>query len=422
MESVLYLGTEKIDITPTFPVSLAGFASRSSMGPAEDVSHPLYARIFVFESRNNGDAQRSLLISADLLWWGSDRVPDLKRRIHSRFGIEEAAILLHGTHTHSGPQTSLLFTSYLGQPDLVYLAKLEEHVLDGIEQALANLEPVRAERGTGQSLLGINRRGLRKSPPKTDEVDHELNVIRFTDLHDTPKAVFIHYACHPVITNENKFSSEYIGVAMETVEQQYGNGVVAGFLQGTCGDINPGDGQIVIRGTDEQVIEVGLAFAGDVLRVLDKPMTPLTGCRLQWRSETVELPLAALPDKQTLEDGLSLPDVHGEWHRIQLDRFHGLKQTMPLELTWLKLAEECSFLAMNAEIVVEYGLYLKRLSKGRILPIAYTNGMFGYVPTAAQLQEGGYESYDSTYYFAMPAVFDPKVEQVLKNALDGFLK
>jgi hypothetical protein len=169
-----------VDITPVFPVPLAGFAVRSELGAFEGVSHRLFARIFVFETGDgNGDKGDAVLISADLLWWGSDRVPMLKRRIHERFGIAEDAILLHGTHTHSGPQTSSLFTSYLGVMDETYIASLENLVIEGIETALLQAEPVQIEQGSGYSPLGINRRGVVKSPPETGPVDHELRVIRF---------------------------------------------------------------------------------------------------------------------------------------------------------------------------------------------------------------------------------------------------
>jgi hypothetical protein len=47
--------------------------------------------------------------------------------------------------------------------------------------------------------------------------------------------------------------------------------------------------------------------------------------------------------------------------------------------------------------------------------------MLGYVPTADILAEGGYEAVDSTYYFAMPSVFAPEVEMVVKRAVDTLL-
>ncbi|WJH35502.1 neutral/alkaline non-lysosomal ceramidase N-terminal domain-containing protein [Paenibacillus sp. CC-CFT747] len=331
----LKLGTSKIDITPSHPVPLAGFAVRSGLGPCTEVSYPLYARIYVLETEEQpepvagpeeapepgeripehagmperaGDASeagrggraaasRAVLISADLIWWGSDRVPAFKEAVRRRFGLEPEAVLLHGTHTHSGPQTSALFTSYLGLPDPIYLDDLEERVLKGIGEALAGLEPVRVESGAGTSSLAVNRRGHRVRPPERRETDRELSVIRFVREDGSPKGILVHYACHPVITDENKVSPDFVGVAMGAVEEKYGKDVVCGFLQGTCGDINPGHDMTEYRGGHELVMQAGLSFARDIREVLDGPMEVRRTVPLRWRSRTVPLALAPCPKR-----------------------------------------------------------------------------------------------------------------------------
>jgi len=87
-------------------------------------------------------------------------------------------------------------------------------------------------------------------------------------------------------------------------------------------------------------------------------------------------------------------------------------------MTGLALAEGFAVLAMNAEVVVEYGLYLKSASNKAVVPLAYSDGMIGYIPTAKQLGEGGYEPIDSTYYFGLPAPFAPEAERILREKLD----
>ncbi|NQX58247.1 neutral/alkaline non-lysosomal ceramidase N-terminal domain-containing protein [Paenibacillus qinlingensis] len=412
-----------MDITTKLPVPLAGFAVRSELGAFEGVSHRLFARIFVFETGDEkGEVvEKAVLISADLLWWGSDRVPVLKERIREQFGFAEDAILLHGTHTHSGPQTSNLFTSYLGVMDENYIGLMEDLIIEGITTALLQVEPVRIEQGIGSSPLGINRRGVVKSPQETGPVDHELRVIRFVKTDGDTKGLLVHYTCHPVITRDNFVSSEYIGVAMESVELIVGEGTVAAFLQGTCGDINPGDGKQVIRGNNDVVMQVATDFTKCVVETLDKPMRQLTPCHLEWRKTLVELPLKSLPDRCQLEKTAQSPGVLGEWSKLMLARLDSLSPSIPLEVSILKLAEELSILGMNAEVVVDYGLYIKQITKGTVLPIGYTNGMFGYIPTGQQLVEGGYETHESTLFFAMASSFDNSVELTVKEALFNLL-
>lgn len=372
-------------------------------------------------TNDGSNESKAVLISADLLWWGSDRVPGLKQQIHARCGIAEDAILLHGTHTHSGPQTSGLFTSYLGVMDESYVNALESRLIEGIEAAMFQVEPVRMEKVTGVSPLGINRRGVAKSPPETGPVDHDLRVVRFVTEDGCTKGLLVHYACHPVITRDNFVSSEYPGVAMEIVEQSVGGGVIAAFLQGTCGDINPGDDNQVIRGNNEVVLKIGKEFANYVMETQEKPHWHVAPCLLQWSKSVIELPLAKLPERERLMKSALLPGVIGEWSSLMLSRLDSLSPRIPLELTVLKLADNLSFIGMNAEVVVEYGLFIKQISEGNMLAMGYTNGMFGYIPTAQQLDEGGYESHESTFYFAMAASFDRAVESTLKEALRKLL-
>ncbi|WP_135556875.1 hypothetical protein [Paenibacillus cymbidii] len=436
-EALLLLGACRIDATPERPVPLAGFAVRSGLGPYASVHRPIHARIFALadagDSPEPGGEQpasrrAAVVVSADLLWWGSDRVPAFKRLVAARYGLDEDAVLLHGTHSHSAPMASFAFTSYLGAPDTAYIETLEARVLAGIGEALAAMVPVRVLRGSGEFALGINRRGLLRSPPETGPVDHELSVVRF--MADEPGqeertvAVWLHYACHPVITDENRLSDEYPGVAAELLERQLGGGAVVGFLQGACGDINPGDGVRVIRGGAAEVAACGAAFAEAAQRVLAgalRPVAPRPG-GIGWRRRVAPLPLQPLPARERLEQGAAQPGVDGEWCRIQLARFAGLQPWLPFEATVLAVADGLSLLGMNAEAVVAYGLLAKRLSAGAVLPLGYTNGMIGYVVTAAMLDEGGYEPVASTIYFAMPAPFAREAEAIVRDTLAELLR
>jgi glucosamine-6-phosphate deaminase len=86
-------------------------------------------------------------------------------------------------------------------------------------------------------------------------------------------------------------------------------------------------------------------------------------------------------------------------------------------MTLLNLAGDLSFLAMNGEAVVEYGLFVKRRFAGKVLPLPYSNGMIGYVPTARQIGEGGYEARESIFYFGLPAPFASSLEHKIHNRL-----
>ena len=75
----------------------------------------------------------------------------------------------------------------------------------------------------------------------TFPVDPTVGVIRVDRGDGTPLAVMVNYACHPVVLGpENlEYSADYPSEMRRYLEEQMGHGVMAFFLQGAPGDINP---------------------------------------------------------------------------------------------------------------------------------------------------------------------------------------
>lgn len=429
MKPQLWLGVSKIDITPQSSVPLAGFATRSEAGGFEDVAHPLFARIFYFRHEDaEGKETVALLVSADLIWWGSERVPQLKEQVKTRWGIPEQSILFHGTHNHSGPQTSTMFSDLLGKPDLRYIVELEASILEGIGKAIDDQEAVSGELIKGRSGISVNRRKMENGEctykaNHDGPLDTELQIIRYRTKTGKQKAVLVHFACHPVITMENVVSSEFCGVAMEMLERQMGGQVVAGYLQGFCADINPvgRDGELILQGDDAEVKRIAARFAEEIRETMEGEGIPLIDRPLNAKVVSLPIPLQKPPTTYELVKLLDEPWVMGEWSRKLLEQPSRLEPQISLEMTVLTLAEQLTVITANAEMVAEYGMHLKRMTEGHVLSLGYTNGMIGYVPTAQQIAEGGYEAYWSTHYFLLPAPLSTEVESlVIKTMQDIF--
>ncbi|PYI52139.1 neutral/alkaline non-lysosomal ceramidase N-terminal domain-containing protein [Paenibacillus flagellatus] len=422
----LLLGTAKVDITPERPIPLAGFGHRK--GPYAGVNRRLYARINVFEQARDGAKRRLLVAQADIIWWGGERMAGIRETLRERFGIGPSDLILSAQHTHGGPQTSAQFCGILGLPDPSYMDGLEEALYRGVETALSGLEPVTVERGSGECRIGVNRRlavdgAMTMAPNPDGPYDPEVSVIRFRKDNGGEKAVFVHYACHPTTTGENFVTSEYPGVAAERLEATLGCGAVVSFLQGCTGDIRPAlhrEGKFY-SGGDADVRRLGRALADEVERVLDRPMKRLPVTALSGRRLVVQLPFQAMPTSERIEERIAQGGPFAEWGEAMRSRPELLRPEIPFELTRLDVAEGLSFLAMDGEVVLEYGLYVKAKSGGTTLPMGYSNGMIGYVPTASQIAEGGYEANDSGIYFALPAPFAPEIEPVIKQAIDELI-
>ncbi|WP_020579857.1 hypothetical protein [Actinopolymorpha alba] len=431
-----YVGVAVADITPVEPVPLAGFAVR--LDPWEKVLAPLAAQVFAFggpplaaEAAGRPVPVTAVLVCADLLWWGPDVVASLTGEIAREYGVPAESVVLHASHTHSAPQPGLTFSPLIGPGDDAYVARLQAAVLDAVGRALEDLEPVTFTRGTGECRTGISRRrvnadGTVGGPDPGGPADHEVGVIRMARADGRPKAVLVHHACHPVISADPQVTPDYPGAMRADLEASLGDGVVVGFLQGCCGDINPAlvrDGGFG-NGGDAEIAAFGGALAAAVRQVLDRPMTELGGgegaAAASVRTEAVNLPLRR-PEAAELEALREESGIWGEWARWLLAEPARLVDQVPLRLTRLDLADGLALLGFDAEVTVAYGHYVKERSASRVLPLGYTNGMIGYVVTAEQLRAGGYEPDQSYPYVYRAGRFAPEVEERVKAAIDQAL-
>lgn len=423
----LLLGTAKVDITPAHPLHLGGYGSRTTV--FERVDHPLYARIMYFQQKVGDTVHQKLIIAGDIIWWGVDFTAYLRTKLNTKWGFLDDEIMLSASHTHSGPQIDERI-SLIGAVDEQYVQALERTVLEGIEQAMHNVEPVTISRGTGQCHFGVYRRQqvngkITMLPNPDGPNDQEVTVIKFANEDDVIKSLIVHFTCHTTTTADNAVSSDYSGVAMNMVEEVLGPNIVSSFVQGCCGDVRPHlvkDGRFY-NGHDEEVRELAGQLSREVMRILSEPMQTLGPARLA--SQRVECPLVYthVPTREELEKLAGSDHVWIQrWAKHMLAHPDWLTTSIPLDLVRIDIADGLSLLSMNAEVVVKYGIYIKQRSDNRVLPLAYTNGVIGYVPTAEQIAEGGYEAGDSHIYFGLCAPFVPQIEQAITASIDQLLK
>lgn len=408
----MLLGKNKLDITPERPVFLAGFAHRKQR--TIRIERNLYVKTFVIQK----DTRDILFIIADLIWWDEEFVRDLLDIIAVEYSIPSEQVCFHATHNHSGPQTTSKFSKQLGELSKNYLLYLKNRVLTSIEIAMNDMEEVSMKIGKGTSELGVYRRkkedGKIEMKPNTNiQVDNDLTVTSFINTNNKMKAVWIHYSCHPTTTDANIISTEFVGVCCENIEEYYSNATVA-FLQGFCGDVRPNlvKEDEFYRGQIKDMKKIGNLFTSDVIEVMKE-------------SEVASLKGATVCKKQEVSlifnnDNLSrfVPEsLAHEWPTMVKNN---LIKGYTLIFQYIHLSKDISFLTCNAELVQAYGFYVKEINNN-LLPLGYSNGMIGYIPTAEQLMEGGYESFDSAFYFGYPSIVDKDMEDEIKQTFKTIL-
>ncbi|MBA3709729.1 MAG: neutral/alkaline non-lysosomal ceramidase N-terminal domain-containing protein [Planctomycetes bacterium] len=239
------IGFGRVDITPRVGVELCGFGpyiTRHSIA----VRDRLWARAMAIDTAG----ERVVIVSCDLPGTGRWVTERVRAAVTAATGLAGSSVMVHCTHTHSGPNTIDLVG--WGEPDAPYRellpAKIAKACIDAIasarEATLSHAE-VPCE-GIGQNRE-YDRDGLPidevmvpgwrpKKPELTDTTCHVLKaeaggkVIGFVS----------YFGCHPVVCCQETrhIHGDFCGVATNLVEADH-PGAVGLFLQGAQGDVNP---------------------------------------------------------------------------------------------------------------------------------------------------------------------------------------
>ncbi|MEM2587981.1 MAG: neutral/alkaline non-lysosomal ceramidase N-terminal domain-containing protein, partial [Candidatus Bathyarchaeia archaeon] len=230
----LRMGLSKVTITPPIGVRLSGYADR--IQPSIGILDDLYARALVID---DGE-ERAAIVICDLLGLTNSLVKDIRSRVRELTGIEDENIMVTATHTHCGPDLR-----FAGE---AYIESLKSQVAGAVYAACNNMREVRIGVGRGECFVGCNRRNP-KSPygpyylyswPE-GPMDPTVLVLRIEDLSGRILGILINYSCHPVTLGprELRISRDYPGYALEVLEKIFGRDIVAIFMNGFCGNINP---------------------------------------------------------------------------------------------------------------------------------------------------------------------------------------
>jgi len=400
----MLLGRNKSIITPNIPCSLAGFAHRS--GKAKEKYDELYLRTTLLQ---DGDTILCFVV-ADIIWWDDDLIEMLKKRISKEENIPEKNLYFSATHSHSGPQVSKRFSKELGEYDENFTSQLIKKTCKSVKKSKENLQYVTTLVRKTKIDLGVYRRKLVKNivemaPNESVEIDNDLTVVSFINKQNIEIATWIHYACHPTSTDANIISGEFPGVCTANLEIKNDQCIVS-FFQGFSADVRPKlvkDNKFY-RGSLEEMISIGNYLYNEVELLKKEPCVHEKKINLKVMETSV--PLTYDDQELNIDTSISLQE-EWKWKKEQ----HQIEQ---LNFSYIVISENLSLLLANAEMTQDYGRILKNMDKS-ILPIAYSNGMIGYIATKKQLENGGYEAETSIYYFSIKGKLHVEMEEKIKR-------
>ena len=396
--SPLYAGTAKVDISPEQAVISGGGTSfrlpdelPPEPVPPDNIHDPLYARVVLLK---NDDVSLAI-VSVDVAMFSSKKVIDDAK---AQWGVDH--VILSATHTHSGmvprgmcptgidwgwadveddPGNILDWPGFSEDP---WYAETEDKIVAAIGEAMANLFLARIASGQSSfecNYMAHNRRHVNPdgsvtmwwdnvSRLPTEPLDPTVRVIRVDDESGNPRALMVHYACHPVVMmGDAMVTADFPGAMVDYIEQELGEDCMGMFLQGAEGDLDPYEISLRDDYGFNYMQAAGAALGEAALDI----------------AENILLPDAAQASIQIQES------------MVNIGYEIGTGSTEALVVT-VVIDDELALVAMPGEIFIQHQLDLAAQSpvaNTLLLGIAYGgrgSPFLVYVPTAQALTEGGY--------------------------------
>lgn len=411
------VGMAKVKITPEKPIRMAGYASRTQ--PHESVASDLYAKAMALE---DGDGNRAVVITADVIGFPNELSEAICKRLQAATGVKREAVLISGSHTHAGPLVTPRLGYALTEAEekrvVDYGKMLEDEAVAIAQQALANLEPARLMWGTGVADFVMNRRefterGIILGVNPRGAADRGVPVLRVEDAGGELLAALFGAACHcTTLTGGNlSIDGDYAGHAQAYVEEKH-PGAQAMFIPGCGADANP-----YPRGTLELANRHGESLGAEVVRVLDTELKPVEGpIRTEFRR--VDLPLQKMTRAQIeklAEGAPSYRRYFTDGALAILARGEKLAEHYSAPFALWQFGDDLTLVAYSGETLVDYvALTEQALGPLKLWVTGYSNDLYGYLPSARVIAEGGYESRGM---YTDIGLFTPEVQDVVMAAI-----
>lgn len=416
----LKAGAARIDITPSGPIWMAGYAARAA--PSQGVLARLWAKALALEDARGA---RAVIVTTDLIGLPMELTDLVAARAMEQYKLERAGLVFNSSHTHTGPVVlGNLPVMEPQQPPgrqalTAYRHALGEKLVVVIGAALADLAPAGLAFDYGQARFGVNRRqftakGVAIGVNPDGPSDARVPVLRVTSPAGQVRAILFGYACHnTTLTAEfYQLSGDYAGFAQAGLESQF-PGAVALFLQLCGGDQNPNP-----RSRLEFAEQHGRTLAAEVARVARSQMPPAGG-RLRASYQLTALPFAPHTRAQ-FEPELKDPNAFRQRRAALMLKLYDERREprlLPYPVQAVRLDGGFTLLALGGEVSVDYALWAyKTWPREKLIVAGYSNDVACYIPSARILREGGYEASDSMIYYGQPGPFTEEVETRIQEA------
>jgi hypothetical protein len=378
-QDALKAGMSKVNITPSDPVQLYGYASRKTLSTG--VHDSLFARVIAFE--NSG--KKAVLISTDIGSFDDKLFAVIQKELMEKFKLKDSEIILSAIHSHSSPVVSLT-SKRLDEKNIYYTKELIGKINSAVGTAIAGMKPVTTGVASGSSPVGSNRREMKpdgsiklgRNPYGPS--DKEVQVMRISADDGSFSGAVFDYATHATSLGPDnmKISGDVLGISGQFVEKILGINTIAPVFAGASGDIDPW--YRILPGFNEEegwipeTVLLGTLLGEEVVTVYRKISETKPGGAVSSMTFTLECARRKMDEPVNINPS---------------DEHNG---TVPVNITVAKVGDDVAFVSFSVEMLTEIGLAIKEASPFKnTFIITHANGDSGYLPPAYLYKEGGYE-------------------------------
>ena len=300
----MLIGFGKRDITPRIGAELVGYSGYlNRYGTA--VRDRLNARSVAF---SDGDTV-AVAVSCDILYIPAALTAEVRQRVAATLGRDDVSVLVHATHTHSGPAVRV---DYQNAYDPAWNELLPRRIAQSCVDAVRSMQEAELHHAAvpceGMSTNRVYDRfrygpaaledGFRPEKPElTDTVCHVLKAV----AGERMLGFVTYFGCHNVVGGPEStyIHGDWAGIATGMLERE-NPGAIGVFLQGAEGDVNSatcclGNDQVlaaldIMASRYARSVRVGLAEA-----------KPLEVDRVRAASHAVTFPMKYVPLEELRE-------------------------------------------------------------------------------------------------------------------------
>ena len=391
---------------------------------ARGVHDPLCAKAMVFA---DGQGAKAAVLAVDICMLDRRSVALMRDVIGSQCDVRSENVLIHATHTHSGPAT----TGELNLDAVVapHVAEIEAFLRKAASTVVA------ADRALGDATLEVGyanedrvsfHRRLRRRDGATQmnwealepdfepteiaeawgPVDSEVVCLTVRREQDLTAGV-VNFGMHPAILAGDNwlYSADYPGYVAEALTRTLGSEFTCLFLNGCCGDVNHIDYRDRLQGRGYQMAQRVGYMLGATAHQAFNARRPIRADRLCVSRQKVALERLKISPRerrrceQVLEEARNhpppgqvdgLPDAY--YAKLRLEMCRRQDSPDPVEVMVIRIGD-VAVVGLPGEAFCQLGLEIKRRSPApHTLVAGLCNDYIGYLPTRESFQQGGYET------------------------------